>query len=312
MLYVSPLKALAVDVERNLRAPLVGIARPPRRPTCRCTLPIDRRFARATRRSGPGPIPAPSGGHPDHHARVAVPAADVERARRRCASLETVIVDEIHCAGADQARRAPGAVARAARGARRRRRCSGSACRRRSGRSTRSRDSSAASTAPAARTPATRSRSSRDDEATPERRGRRCQHDIHDEFAVGPPPDRRDFRPGDDRRRRRPPADQALDRSAGRGHVAARPGRSRSRAARRRPTSRASIWTAIHPRLVELIRAHRSTLIFVNSRRLAERLAAAINELAGETHRALASRLARARTARRDRGSAQGRHACRR
>ena len=25
MLYVSPLKALAVDVERNLRAPLVGI-----------------------------------------------------------------------------------------------------------------------------------------------------------------------------------------------------------------------------------------------------------------------------------------------
>ena len=27
MLYVSPLKALAVDVERNLRAPLAGIAR---------------------------------------------------------------------------------------------------------------------------------------------------------------------------------------------------------------------------------------------------------------------------------------------
>jgi ATP-dependent Lhr-like helicase len=44
-----------------------------------------------------------------------------------------------------------------------------------------------------------------------------------------------------------------------------------------------SIWPAIHPRLLELIRAHTSTLIFVNSRRLAERLAAAINELAGET-----------------------------
>jgi ATP-dependent helicase Lhr and Lhr-like helicase len=43
-----------------------------------------------------------------------------------------------------------------------------------------------------------------------------------------------------------------------------------------------SIWTAIHPRLLELVRAHRSTLIFVNSRRLAERLAAALNELAGE------------------------------
>jgi ATP-dependent Lhr-like helicase len=46
---------------------------------------------------------------------------------------------------------------------------------------------------------------------------------------------------------------------------------------------RASIWPAIHPRLLELIRAHRSTLIFVNSRRLAERMAAALNELAGET-----------------------------
>jgi ATP-dependent Lhr-like helicase len=45
---------------------------------------------------------------------------------------------------------------------------------------------------------------------------------------------------------------------------------------------RASIWPAIHPRLLELIRAHTSTLIFVNSRRLAERLAAALNELAGE------------------------------
>ena len=45
---------------------------------------------------------------------------------------------------------------------------------------------------------------------------------------------------------------------------------------------RTTIWTAIHPRLLELIRAHRSTLIFVNSRRIAERLASAINELAGE------------------------------
>jgi ATP-dependent Lhr-like helicase len=47
-------------------------------------------------------------------------------------------------------------------------------------------------------------------------------------------------------------------------------------------TVRASIWPAIHPRLLELIRAHRSTLIFVNSRRLAERMAGALNELAGE------------------------------
>src|SRR6185369_1095839 len=47
--------------------------------------------------------------------------------------------------------------------------------------------------------------------------------------------------------------------------------------------SRPSIWSAIHPRLLEIIRAHRSTLIFVNSRRLSERLAGALNDLAGET-----------------------------
>lgn len=41
-----------------------------------------------------------------------------------------------------------------------------------------------------------------------------------------------------------------------------------------------SIWPAIHARLVTLIQQHRSTMIFVNSRRLAERLAAAINESA--------------------------------
>lgn len=46
---------------------------------------------------------------------------------------------------------------------------------------------------------------------------------------------------------------------------------------------RASIWSAIHPKLLELVRAHRSMLLFVNSRRLAERISAAINELAGET-----------------------------
>src|SRR5437867_5307620 len=45
---------------------------------------------------------------------------------------------------------------------------------------------------------------------------------------------------------------------------------------------RSSIWPAIHPQILELIRSHRLTLIFVNSRRLAERLAGALNELAGE------------------------------
>src|SRR5207302_8350937 len=45
---------------------------------------------------------------------------------------------------------------------------------------------------------------------------------------------------------------------------------------------RTSIWPAIHPRLLELIKAHHSTIIFTNSRRLTERLAQRLNELAGE------------------------------
>jgi ATP-dependent Lhr-like helicase len=57
--------------------------------------------------------------------------------------------------------------------------------------------------------------------------------------------------------------------------------RARSSKARREQVER-SIWPSIYPRLVELVRAHRSTMIFVNSRRLAERLAAAINDAAGE------------------------------
>ena len=42
---------------------------------------------------------------------------------------------------------------------------------------------------------------------------------------------------------------------------------------------RRSIWPAIHPRLLELVQSHNSTLIFTNARRLAERLAARLNEL---------------------------------
>ena len=45
---------------------------------------------------------------------------------------------------------------------------------------------------------------------------------------------------------------------------------------------RVSIWNAIHPRLLEIIRERTSTILFVNSRQVAERLAGALNELAGE------------------------------
>jgi ATP-dependent helicase Lhr and Lhr-like helicase len=45
---------------------------------------------------------------------------------------------------------------------------------------------------------------------------------------------------------------------------------------------RASIWPALYPRLLELVQAHRSTIVFVNNRRSAERVANRLNELAEE------------------------------
>jgi ATP-dependent Lhr-like helicase len=48
----------------------------------------------------------------------------------------------------------------------------------------------------------------------------------------------------------------------------------------REPTEGGSIWPSIYPALLELVEAHRSTILFVNNRRLAERLALRLNELA--------------------------------
>ncbi len=47
-------------------------------------------------------------------------------------------------------------------------------------------------------------------------------------------------------------------------------------------SQRASIWPSIYPRVLELVLAHRSTIIFCNARRQAERLAARLNEAAEE------------------------------
>src|SRR3712207_4897857 len=44
--------------------------------------------------------------------------------------------------------------------------------------------------------------------------------------------------------------------------------------------TRKSIWPAIYPKILELVEQHRSTLVFVNNRRGAERLALRLNELA--------------------------------
>src|SRR3954451_13815580 len=45
---------------------------------------------------------------------------------------------------------------------------------------------------------------------------------------------------------------------------------------------RASIWPAVEERIADLIEPHRSTIVFCNSRRLAERLTSRLNEIATE------------------------------
>src|SRR6478752_2125738 len=48
------------------------------------------------------------------------------------------------------------------------------------------------------------------------------------------------------------------------------------------PQRAQSIWPHVEERVVDLVQAHRSTIVFANSRRLAERLTARLNEIATE------------------------------
>ncbi|MFD8752220.1 ATP-dependent helicase [Kitasatospora sp. NPDC059577] len=48
------------------------------------------------------------------------------------------------------------------------------------------------------------------------------------------------------------------------------------------PQRKASIWPHVEERIVDLVEAHRSTIVFANSRRLAERLCNRLNEIAHE------------------------------
>ena len=107
VLYVSPLKALAVDVERNLRSPLVGITQ----------------AARPTRRGVPrGHRRRPLGRHPaagtsrliSHPPDILITTPEslflmlTSAARETLRDVDTVIVDEIHAvAGTKRARTWP-------------------------------------------------------------------------------------------------------------------------------------------------------------------------------------------------------------
>ena len=69
----------------------------------------------------------------------------------------------------------------------------------------------------------------------------------------------------------------------------------------------AEVWEEVYDRLAELIEAHRTTLVFVNTRRLAERVAATPCRAAGRGRGDRASRESLQGVAARRRGAAQER-----
>ena len=221
------------------------------------------------------PLPARAGRHRHHDAGVAVPAADLERPRG--------VPQPRHAdhrrdprAGADQARRPPGAVDGAARGARRR----PAAAHRAVGDAAAARGSRAVSRRAGRPPRAGRRRGAT--AASRSRRGATPPREIARRVRRRSTPPRR-------RRARSPSSTPAgARRCSCRSKCRSRtwrgsPSRSTSRAA---PPRRARPARRSGPRSIRACSRWcsrtRSTLIFVNSRRVAERLAAALNELAGE------------------------------
>jgi len=239
VLYISPLKALAYDIERNLRAPLVGIERVAQR------LGIDSRPIRVDVRTGDTPQA--------DRARQKKDPADIlvttpeslflllgSQARENLRAVETVIVDEIH------------AVAGSKRGVH--------------------------LALSLERLSHLVTRAGNPD---PQRVGLSATQrplDLIARFLGGP-------RPVSVVDASAPPhlslqvvvpvadMEQPVTELPRSGPILEEPGRRRVQP---------SIWPTVHPKLLELIRAHRSTIIFVNSRVLCERLAQSLNELAGE------------------------------
>ncbi|MEW2352732.1 DEAD/DEAH box helicase [Spirillospora sp. NPDC029432] len=229
VLYVSPLKALAVDVERNLRAPLTGIRQAARR------LGLPEPDVRVGIRSGDTPA--------DERRRLATRPPDIlittpeslfliltSRARDSLRGVETVIVDEVH------------AVAGTKRGAH-------------------------------------LALSLERLDALLERPAQR----VGLSATVRPVEEIAAFLGGTRPAAAvQPPSDKVFDLDIvvpveDMGEV----GNFVDDAGTADPRQR-SIWPHVEDRLLDLIEAHRSTLVFANSRRLAERLCGRLNELAYE------------------------------
>ena len=273
VLYISPLKALAVDVERNLRAPLAGIAH------MASAAGVPFHTPGLSIRTGDTPA--------NERARFQRDPADIlittpeslfllltSNARERLRSVETVIVDEIHALvstkrGAHMAL----SIERLARlTGRPLQRIGLSATQRNLDEIARFLGGTAA-VAPRQRGRAKTGKASKTGKAFD------AAASVHAQFALEDAAAPRAVTLVDAREPKRLAltVDVPIADMAKMGQPIEQPSGPVAKAP---PVQ--TIWTSIHPRLLELVRAHRSTLIFVNSRRLAERLAGALNELAGE------------------------------
>jgi ATP-dependent Lhr-like helicase len=240
VLYVSPLKALAVDVGRNLRSPLTGIGQAARR------LGLPEPEVTVAMRSGDTPAA--------ERRRFATTPSDIlittpeslflvltSAARRALAGVHTVIVDEVH------------AVAGTKRGA---------------------------------HLALSLERLDELTETSAQRIGLSATVRPTDEVAaflsggrpvdiVAPPSDKQfDLTvevPVDDMAELGTSTGEVVGTAAG-------------------AEQRSSIWPHVEERVLDLVLAHRSTLVFANSRRLAERLTGRLNEAAAERAGAAAAR----------------------
>jgi ATP-dependent Lhr-like helicase len=290
VIYVSPLKALAVDVERNLRAPLTGIANAARARDIPVTVP------EISIRTGDTPAQERTR-FLRHPADILITTPEslflmlTSNARERLAGVDTVIVDEIHAL-------VPGK--RGAHLALSLERLE----RQRRGRPPLQRIGLSATQRPLEEVArflgGAEGRKGKGPKA--KGKGEPVEESLHAEFEDESAPPT--FRPvtivnASEKKQLTlrvevPVEDMArMDRSGG-SDIPIRSGPAAANVpianapnttgtnASNSPNDSRSIWSSIHPRLLDLIRSHRSTLLFVNSRRLAERLAGALNELAGE------------------------------
>jgi ATP-dependent Lhr-like helicase len=241
VLYISPLKALVYDIERNLRAPLAGVARAAEGLGLAVPVPrVDIRTGDTSQRERARQGQAPA------EILVTTPESLYlllgSRAAAHLGTVHTVIVDEVH-ALAPTKRGAHLALSLERLAAR---------CRRDP-----QRIGLSATVRPLA-------------EAALFLGGERAVAIV--DAATPPRLDLQVCVPVPDMERP-PPAPRPEEASGS--ILAALHARQAAR-----PSAEQGLWSALYPALLAQIRAHRSTILFVNSRGLAERLCRRLNELA--------------------------------